>query len=764
MTSLLYYNKIKETSGPDKEGSFLDYEIDRLFLQAETHDERAAADILKNELFPRTGKGFFRDSCGDSFSIRFTQDHSFAAEGFEIRAEANGITLRAKGLRGLIFAVGRLLRKMTPAENGGIRVSCAVLGSYSPKKPIRGHQTGFRGISNTYDAWDAAQFRRYALELMFFGANTVEHIPSLGEKHNAPLMRCEPNELLRQVSVDCDSLDLDLSLWIPNEDAPIETLMRRREALFRSLRRLDAVFVPGSDPGDRPAEECIEICARTAKLLSGIHPKAKVWPSAQAPHGQPDWGERFLQAFRENGAELAGVITGPNRAFPIDTLAQKLPAGVPIRFYPDITHTLRCEHPVHFWADDWHYAYASTLSRECVDPRPEEYARLHKTVSRYTVGSVSYSEGVNDDLNKAVWSALEWAPYTPLREILEDYARLYLWGADPSLAADGILGLEQNWNAAPDLSASIAHTLAVWERIGETAPGLRNNWRYLAFLFRAVCDAYIRARFLFESDLVTQAEALLLAGRLSQAETVLHSSCPQQIASLRDRLDRLSDLLFETIGMQLSVSRHGASGWERGATLDTIDRPITDREWLCDRLLAAKKTDDPAGFMKRCVCRNRMGDGDFYFSFALDGQAALGAAQAPDPYMDFQGDRPNVNNGTLPVCLQKLFDHTEISACIAGLACGADYELRVTYKLPAPVSRDLLVSANGHIIYQGPSFGGQTDETFTRDLLPDGFVAVCYSLPGRVIENGILRLKITEPVSGIKVAEFSVRKKEALRA
>ena len=51
------------------------------------------------------------------------------------------------------------------------------------------------------------------------------------------------------------------------------------------------------------------------------------------------------------------------------------------------------------------------------------------------VGIVS---GGGDDVNKAVWSALDFAPETPVREILEDYARLFFPGADEKKAADAI--------------------------------------------------------------------------------------------------------------------------------------------------------------------------------------------------------------------------------------------------------------------------------------------------------------------------------------
>lgn len=70
-------------------------------------------------------------------------------------------------------------------------------GEYKPDKRIRGHQLGYRTTPNSYDAWDLEDYRRYYLDLMFFGCNTVEHIPydGLGAQQNR-LMKYDPQDFL----------------------------------------------------------------------------------------------------------------------------------------------------------------------------------------------------------------------------------------------------------------------------------------------------------------------------------------------------------------------------------------------------------------------------------------------------------------------------------------------------------------------------------------------------------------------------------------
>ena len=74
---------------------------------------------------------------------------------------------------------------------------------------------------------------------------------------------------------------------------------------------------------------------------------------------------------------------------------------------------------------------ANTLGRECTNPRPCEYREIHRLTRRYVVGSVSYSEGITDDVNKCVWSDMDFFPDVDVRDSLEDYSRLYF----PSLPA-----------------------------------------------------------------------------------------------------------------------------------------------------------------------------------------------------------------------------------------------------------------------------------------------------------------------------------------
>ena len=60
----------------------------------------------------------------------------------------------------------------------------------APEYPIRGHQLGYRGLNNTYDTWDLATYEQYVRDLIIFGTNAIELIPTFDPtKKSGPHMK-----------------------------------------------------------------------------------------------------------------------------------------------------------------------------------------------------------------------------------------------------------------------------------------------------------------------------------------------------------------------------------------------------------------------------------------------------------------------------------------------------------------------------------------------------------------------------------------------
>ncbi|MCH5198597.1 MAG: hypothetical protein J1E34_06790 [Oscillospiraceae bacterium] len=715
---------------------------DKIFLTAEDRVSLSAAKIFQKELFFRTGKTISLDSAFSAGTeIRLVSGAYFGSDDiFEIKTETDKITFAANGIRGLIFAIGLFLRKSIYCGSE-ITLISDISGVHSPEKKIRGHQLGFRPASNTYDKWSEDDFERYMLENMFFGMNTVEFIP-FAEQNS--LMKYPAAEMTAILSEKAKAMGLQISLWVPNGDEAEEQELKTREELFKKVKFIDDLFIPGSDPGSLPAKEMLERCKKIKRILKKYHPNAEIWPSAQAPHNAPTWGDEFIEGIKSSEGEFAGVITGPNRAFNIDILREKLPENMPIRFYPDVTHNLRCEHPVHFDKDDWHYAFSTALSRESINPRPTEYKRLYNTVSPYTVGSVTYSDGVNDDVNKAVWCSLDWDSSQEAEDIVSDYARVFFHGYDTEKAAASILLLEKNWESTP-LEKSIDKSLYIAESLKKGG----DCWRFEQLYFRALCDKYIKERFMSDTVSVNIAKAQIENNDFPGAKQTLNSPLPEYINELYEKIEKSAKRLFEGIGMQLSVEKYFASGWERGATLDTISLPVTDKQWLSG--IAYNRE-----LIKKAVKRNDVKPGEFYYSFALHPFEALGAKQEPDFYMDFQGDRRGINNGTLPVCLQKLFDHITLKAELDGFFPNTKYFLTLTYKKPSEMFlEEHTAKVNGKRLEKP-----KLNTRFTQEMCPENFFAYTYVIPPEIITDGKIKLEITEKKEGFETAELRITLEE----
>lgn len=740
------------------------YDFTGLSITASGEVCEKAARLFAEEIEIRTGRWPALSSGSYIPAITFTLCDSECLpnkDSYFLELEGQKLKISAWGLRGLIFGYSYFLRK-TVYENGKIILIKDISGKYIPSMQVRGHHYGYCSMANSYEAWDYSQHSRYFRDMMFFGCNINEQVSVRGLNHKRnPLMQYDAEEFLIEASRLADELDLDYSVWYYNDHEEINAAVARRKKVFEQIPRLDAVFPPGGDPGDYPAGEFVERCIAISKVLKEVHPNAGMWPSAQQPRQFPNWGEEFMACMENLPEEIDGVITGPNRAFALDELRRRLPARYPIRLYPDLGHNVRCEYPVHFNRDDWHYSLTTALSRECINPRPTEFRTIHRLTRRYIIGSVSYSEGVHDDINKMVWSDMDFFPDCSLYETLLDYARVFFYGAPAHKVADGILGLEMNWQGDPAENPHIESTLAIWVGLLAEHPFLLDNWRFVQCLFRAKCDALVRRRRYVELDLLEAAKCELNRQEFDKAIAILSTGFDDEYNKLHDDIWALAERLFNQIGLQLDVAHYCADSWERGATLETIDLPVTDRPWLLNKLEQADALPEKerTGFIQRVLCRTTVEKDEFYFSLAEHGFDVLGVPQQGEFYIDFQGDRPNVNNGQLPMSMLKLYDHYSFNCKLGGFAPETDYKLRITYsakKTPSVIHHR--ITANGTVIYDGPQYGGEKDEKYDAELLAPGFESATYVLPAAVFVNGCVELEITEPIIGFMMSEFWVIK------
>ncbi len=591
-----------------------------------TMPQRKSASMLAEEIEKRTQlrlKIQSQRAQGTAIVLeRGTQAE--AAEGFSLTSTGTVVTVAGKDDRGVLFGTGYLLRQLRMGRQR-LELPSDLKITTAPKVTIRGHQLGYRPKTNAYDAWSVPMWDQYIRELAIFGTNTVELIPPRSDDDaDSPHFPLPPMEMMVEMSRICDEYGLDVSIWYPAMDkdysdpATVEFALKEWAEVFKRLPRINAVFVPGGDPGHTQPKYLMAMLEKQTASLHKYHPKAQMWI---APQGfNKDWMEEFLGIIRAEPRWLSGVVFGPQSRLPLAELRERTPKRYPIRLYPDITHSFASQYPV----PDWDAAFSLTEGREGINPRPLGEAAIFRSSVPYSVGFVSYSEGCNDDVNKFVWSGLGWNPEADVKTILTDYSRFFISDQVATGFAEGLLALERNWKGPLLSNAGVDTTLLQFQEMERKAtPQMRANWRFQEAIYRANYDGFLRSRLLTETEQEEKALGELQSARragsltaVSSAESTLDADMrTERTRELRARVFELAEGLFNSIRMQLSVSRYRAIGLRRGANLDGIDSGLNDRGWLKERFAevrALSSESDRLAKIESILNWTNPGPGGFY--------------------------------------------------------------------------------------------------------------------------------------------------------
>ena len=553
-------------------------------------------------------------------------------DGYKVFLTGDNRTIVITGAdaRSVLYGVGRLLRKSV-MQPGKMIVPSSVAISTTPAYPIRGHQLGYRPKTNSYDAFSAAQFDQYIRELALFGANSIEIVPPRTDDDATSVhMKLEPIKMIAEQSRICKSYGLDVWMWYPNmgtdyvDEKTVQEELKERESVFASIEKLDALFVPGGDPGDLHPDVLFTWLEKQSVVLKKYHPNAKIWVSPQVFRPTKKWLDSFYNYVNRKYPWFGGVVYGPWIKTPVDSMRSFIDPSIPIRMYPDITHTLSAQYPI----PDWDLAYAMTLGRECINPRPNDEKYIHNIFAGLGAGSISYSEGTNDDVNKFVWSDQDWNPNLAVDETLRDYARLFISPDHADAIVEGVLKLEVNMRGPLLTNQQVGKTLELFQSLEKVAsPAMLQNFRFQMCLLRAYYDALIQQRLIHETKIEQDAYAALFRAAQGQSMSAIQealsiltkASKPVAYDSYKTRCMQLADDLFKSIGAQLTIKKHGAAEG-RGNFIDNIDVPLNDAPWLNDQLTKITRLQDETSRLqqiKALLHRADPGEGGIYTNFGM---------------------------------------------------------------------------------------------------------------------------------------------------
>jgi len=569
------------------------------------------------EKFPETWRNAISklpDSGKDGYKIAFP--------------ESKTIILAGHDERGLFYGLGWLLRKME-FQNGKVFIPGNLNFSSTPVYPIRGHQLGYRPKTNAYDAWGVPQYDSYIRDLAIFGVNSIEIMPPrTDDDFSSVNMKLPAIKMIAEQSRICKEYGLDVWMWYPNMGSDyktpdsIKSELDERELVFSVLPKLDELFVPGGDPGDLEPDELFNWLGKVAVVLHKYHPNAKIWVSPQVFKPSKEWYNKFYNNVNRQYEWFGGIVYGPWIKTPLPEVKKLINPSVKIRLYPDITHSLSCQYPV----PDWDISYAMTLGRECINPRPEDEKYIHNLYAGLAMGSISYSEGTNDDVNKFVWSGQDWNPSTPVIETLRDYARYFIGTDYTESVAQGLMSLEKNIRGPLLSNEQVQLTLQQWQAMEKNAPlNVLSNPRFQSGLIRAYFDGYTQRRLIFENYLERMARNILenatYSGSLSAISNARNTFALAHLNPVSPELKQhcfaLADSLFRSFGSQLTVEKHHAMSG-RGNFIDNIDVPLNDALWILDQLNKIEKLNNEPerlAAIDKMLHRTDPGPGGFYDNF-----------------------------------------------------------------------------------------------------------------------------------------------------
>ena len=329
---------------------------------------------------------------------------------------------------------------------------------------------------------------------------------------------------------------------------------------------------------------------------------------------------------------------------PTAEIVKRMPAGYAVRQYPDICHPRGAQYAI----TDWHWAWQSTAGRQMINPMPLQHSsivRLRSNGSTPTIGVGAYSEGLNDDLNKVIWSALAESPDLSVHEIVSQYAR-YHFGADAEDAmVSALFGLEQNWGGDIGTNVYIASTLSTLQAVenASAATELSSNWRLQMYLYRGYFDAIIQAEYQLQQsnenmamDALATAPSVGSAAAISAATEALHRTADAANPTIpvwRNRLYQLQSMINASVGTEV------LQGQDTTLNLVGIYHKLNDAAFLMPHFASISTMSTEAEKLRSIAFLldwTNPGPGGFYDNLAGGNAPHLdsgpGAALDPDFY------------------------------------------------------------------------------------------------------------------------------------
>ncbi len=480
-------------------------------------------------------------------------------EGFHLESWAeNGriqVLAAAADRRGVLYAVGELLRQITYHENS-VELSPGVRVRTAPAFRIRGTEiqqgTTMREITGARE-WTEGERQRVFLDFALSGANVFsgdyDFLKSWGLQTMtaaSPSMGEGPDDWRATEPIGRTT---HLCPSIPEAREHILDAWRDR---VKSAPDYDYLRFYSADGGGCLCWKCdpygktyIHMCEEMAKILLEYNPDIKIMATNQElcnageqaifdylDEKPRDWLYAISYAPGSNAMAWTSARRPEHRMdlfeYPgfgsldgyLRYMLHMLPPRQTIVMFSDVTHWVRSQYglvanhvppdrdgqlPPHWAFPDYHMQPDPSLfrfyNRRSFFARPNYYYHVFCETMRYGEGDIVYSEGQHDHFNRWLWMRLLWSPHAGLDDLVNEYCCFWFGPEAAPLMAQALFQMEANLQAPLATNKGIGRYYELVCKAGRKMPAWRMKRDYLwrMHMQKACLDRYIQLRLLRQS-------------------------------------------------------------------------------------------------------------------------------------------------------------------------------------------------------------------------------------------------------------------------
>jgi len=477
---------------------------------------KKAAEITADEIAKRTGS---RPSVVESAQegrgdIVLEVSTSIKDQAFVIDVDLQkGVCITGGDARGVLYGCGRMMRrarfepgKMIPGPSEGVN---------EPALEIRGIYFASH-FGNFYDRAPVAEVNRYIEELALWGYNRLIvwfdmhhftgiddpkarlHLDRLRSFHQAARnvgmkvglillaneaystspanLRADPNTGHAHYKVE----------YCPSKPGGIEAILQGLREEFDQFKHLDILWIWPYDQGGCACEQCrpwgangfVKAARAISEEIRGRFPDCQIILSTwyfDCPGDQGEWAGLYRE-LEKDSSWIDGVLGDGAISFPAHPLKHKLPGGLPLVNFPEIS--MQGMVP---WGGFG------------ANPRPAHWRKIWDELRPHIQGGFPYSEGIYEDINKIIWARAYWGSDCSVMDTVTEYVA---YEFSPDLAeriGDVMAALETTLYRYGLKIKSLDGAGDIWKDVEDINAQLpewaASGWRWRLIYLRARIDA-----------------------------------------------------------------------------------------------------------------------------------------------------------------------------------------------------------------------------------------------------------------------------------